>query len=134
MKYALTLTEEDGGYVVTSPDLPIVTEGDSLQHALDMASDAIDEALAGYMADGDDIPLPTSKGKHYASPSLRMTLRVQLYTEMRKQKITPVGLAKRIGWPHAQAYRLFKPTVKTDIGQFELAFAALGKHIELRVS
>jgi predicted RNase H-like HicB family nuclease len=131
MKYAITLTKEDDGYVVTFPDLPIVTQGDSIEEAQAMANDALDECLAGYINDGEDIPTARSKGKHYAYPSTRMMLRVLLYTEMRKQRVTPVQLAKRLGWKHPQAYRLLDADRRTDIGQFDQAFAALGRHIEV---
>ena len=134
MKYAVTLIAEEEGYVVTFPDLPIVTEGDSEEEALVMAEDALDECLAGYIADGMDIPPAAAKGKHYAYPSPRMAMRALLYMEMRQQKVTPLQLARKLGWKHPQAYRLLDADRRTDIGQFEQAFAVLGKHIEVNAT
>ena len=49
--------EESGGFTVTVPSLPgIVTEGDTLEEALDMARDAIALYLEDLVADGEPIP------------------------------------------------------------------------------
>jgi predicted RNase H-like HicB family nuclease len=48
---------EEGGYVVTCPALPgLVTEGDTLQEARDMAADAIRGYLESLAKDGLPIP------------------------------------------------------------------------------
>ena len=57
--------EEDGGYTVTVPALPgIVTQGDSLEEALEMVRDAIALYLEDLTACGEEIPV------EYASPRL----------------------------------------------------------------
>ena len=49
---------EEGGYMVTVPALPgIVTQGDDLRDAREMAEDAIKCHLAGMLKDGDEIPI-----------------------------------------------------------------------------
>ncbi len=49
--------EESGGYTVTVPALPgIVTQGDTLEAALEMAKDAIALYLEDLVADGEPIP------------------------------------------------------------------------------
>jgi antitoxin HicB len=48
---------EEGGYVVTCPALPgLVTEGDTLEEARDMAADAIRGYLESLAKDGLPIP------------------------------------------------------------------------------
>ena len=48
---------EEGGYVVTCPSLPgLVTEGDTLEEARDMAADAIRGYLESLAKDGRPIP------------------------------------------------------------------------------
>jgi antitoxin HicB len=48
---------EEGGYVVTCPALPgLVTEGDSLEEARQMASDALRGYLESLLEDGQPIP------------------------------------------------------------------------------
>ena len=49
---------EEGGYVVTVPALPgLVTEGDSLPEAREMAKDAIRGYLESLRQHGEEIPL-----------------------------------------------------------------------------
>ena len=48
---------EEGGYVVTCPALPgLVTEGDTLEQARDMAKDAIRGYLESLRKDGLSVP------------------------------------------------------------------------------
>ena len=59
---------ENGGYTVTFPDLPgCVTEGDTLDEALQMAAEAMALHLYGLERDGDQIPAP-SKPAHVCIP------------------------------------------------------------------
>ncbi|HVF48684.1 MAG TPA: type II toxin-antitoxin system HicB family antitoxin [Pyrinomonadaceae bacterium] len=59
LNYKVIMTpDEDGGYVVICPALPgLVTEGDTLQEARDMAADAIRGYLESLRMDG--LPIPT---------------------------------------------------------------------------
>ncbi len=56
--YTVLLTAaEEGGYTVTCPALPgVVTEGDSVEEALDMAKDAIKGHLQMLQDLGEPIP------------------------------------------------------------------------------
>ncbi|MEX2238667.1 MAG: type II toxin-antitoxin system HicB family antitoxin [Dehalococcoidia bacterium] len=52
---------EDGGYTVTVPALPgCITEGDSLEEALDNARDAIRLYLDDLAASGEELPVETA--------------------------------------------------------------------------
>ena len=68
LAYAVRLEPaKDGGYVVTCRDLPeVVTQGDDLEGALAQASDAMDEAFAARIDDGEDFPETSAprKGEH----------------------------------------------------------------------
>ena len=62
--YPVTLTEDsvNGGYVVTCRDLPeVITQGETLEDAIAAATDALDEAICGYINRGRDIPEPSAK-------------------------------------------------------------------------
>ena len=49
--------DETGGYVVTCPTLPgLVTEGDTLEEAREMAADAIRGYIESLQKDGEPIP------------------------------------------------------------------------------
>jgi antitoxin HicB len=48
---------QEGGYIVTVPALPgLVTEGDTMEEAREMARDAIRAYLESLMKDGEPIP------------------------------------------------------------------------------
>lgn len=52
--------EEDGGYVVTLPDISYgATQGDDLAEALVQAADLLEVAVLGAMAHGEEVPLPS---------------------------------------------------------------------------
>lgn len=47
----------EGGYIVTVPALPgLITEGDTIEEAREMARDAIQAYLASLIKDGEEIP------------------------------------------------------------------------------
>jgi predicted RNase H-like HicB family nuclease len=53
--------DETGGYVVTCPALPgLVTEGNTLEEARAMATDAIKGYLESLKQDGEPIPIDNS--------------------------------------------------------------------------
>ena len=62
LNYRVIMTpEETGGYVVTCPALPrLVTEGDTLEEAREMAADAIRCYLDSLQMDGEPIPTDNS--------------------------------------------------------------------------
>lgn len=66
-KYRFTVLfepAEEGGYVVTCPALPgLVTEGDTLEEAREMARDAIRAYLESLRKDGQPVPsdVPVSR-------------------------------------------------------------------------
>ncbi|MHB1551711.1 MAG: type II toxin-antitoxin system HicB family antitoxin [Vulcanimicrobiaceae bacterium] len=67
IRYAVVLEpcppDEGGGYTVTVPALPeIVTEGDDLAHALEMARDAIALSLRCRQDAGMETPLSDAEG------------------------------------------------------------------------
>ncbi len=61
LNFTVVMTpDETGGYVVTCPALPgLVTEGDTLEEAREMASDAIRGYIESLQKDG--LPLPSDK-------------------------------------------------------------------------
>ncbi|MBP3691168.1 MAG: type II toxin-antitoxin system HicB family antitoxin [Schwartzia sp.] len=63
MKYvypAIFEEAQEGGYIVTFPDIGGATEGDTIEDALAMAEDALCFALACMEDDHDKVPTPTS--------------------------------------------------------------------------
>ncbi len=59
-RYSVILTPEEGGYVVTVPVLPgCVTEGDTLEEALEAAREAVGLYIESLLARGLPVPEET---------------------------------------------------------------------------
>lgn len=55
---------EAGGYVVTFPDLPdVITEGDNITEAYDMAKEALGAYIEMCIDGGENLPRPTAPDK-----------------------------------------------------------------------
>src|SRR3954466_2870553 len=90
--------DSNGTLLVTCPALPEVTTfGDDKTDALAHAVDAIEEAIAGRMARGEDIPAGQQRGALARLPALT-ALKVELYRQLRASGITRAELARRLGW------------------------------------
>ena len=64
--YPVTLEDDDGTVLATSPDFPEVTSfGDDREEAVARAVHALEEAIAARIHDRKDIPTP-SRGDTYA--------------------------------------------------------------------
>lgn len=62
MYYPVTLNpHEDGRYDVTFVDFPgCISQGKDLEHSLRMAQEALTLHISGMLADGDELPAPSS--------------------------------------------------------------------------
>jgi antitoxin HicB len=132
--YPATLTpdREAGGFTVTFPDLPeAITQGEGRLDALGQAADCLDEAIAGRIRRGDEIPTASKTKASQAVvfvPPL-MAAKAALYLAMREAKISNVKLAKQLGCDEKDVRRLLDPRHSSRITALQAALAALGKRI-----
>src|SRR3974390_1607549 len=88
LAYAVHLDPaEEGGYVVTCRDLPeLTTQGEDLNDALEQARDAMDEAVAAGIDDGDDFPIPSAprKTEYVIAPSPDIAAKAALYQALKE--------------------------------------------------
>ena len=138
LAYPATLTpdREAGGFTVTFPDLPeAITQGEDRLDALNQAADCLEEAIAGRVRRGDEIPT-ASKTKASQTvifvPPL-MAAKAALYLAMREAKMSNVKLAKQIGCDEKDVRRMLDPRQNSRITALQAALAALGKKIVLAV-
>ena len=138
LAYPATLTpdREAGGFTVAFPDLPeAITQGEDRLDALDQAADCLEEAIAGRVRRGDEIPT-ASKTKASQTvifvPPL-MAAKAALYLAMREAKISNVKLAKQLGCDEKDVRRMLDPRHNSRITALQAALAALGKKIVLAV-
>ena len=133
----LTADEKDGGFVVTFPDLPeAITQGDSLEQALNEAADCLEESIAVRIDDKLAIPQPSIlKNEEYliAVPA-QTALKAALYLAMCEKGMSKVELAYTLNIHEKEVRRILNPHHATKLSTMERTLAVLGQRIELQIS
>ena len=134
MKYFCTVSHENEMWVVEFPDLPnVITWGDTKEEALQMASEALNGAVASDVARGILPPLPRFSEGHPVELEPQIVTAIELRTL--RGKNTQAEIASRIGISY-QAYQRIEnpiagnPTVKT-LNKIARAF---GKRLEIHLT
>jgi antitoxin HicB len=132
-QYPVLLTPADeGGYVVTCRDLPeLVTQGESIDDALEQAVDAMDEVFATYLTEGLDLPPPSKarRREHLVAPPAETVAKAALYVAMRQAGISKVQLAKRLGVDEKEVRRLLDPHYGSKLPRIAKAISLLGQRL-----
>jgi antitoxin HicB len=136
-QYAVLLSPaEEGGYVVTCRDLPeLITQGESVEEALEQASDAMDEVFATYLTEGLDFPEPSKarRREHMVAPPPETVAKAALYVAMRRAGISKVQLAKRLGVDEKEVRRLLDPHYGSKLPRIAKAISVLGQRLVIGV-
>lgn len=131
--YPVTLKRDPkGGFVVTFKDVPeAITQGENLDDALEQAADALDEAVAGRLRLGEEIPVPSKPGKHQPLVPLPAVTasKVALYITLRQTGFSNVALAKKLRCDEKEVRRLLNPDHGSKFQSIEGALELLGKRI-----
>ncbi len=138
MKFPVILTpdNEEGGFVVTFPDIPeAITQGDTLQEALEMAQGALEAALEFYFEDKRAVPLPSKpkRGQHMIELPASLSAKVLLLNEMVTQNIRPAELARRLNTTPQEVNRLTNLRHTSRIDGIAAALQAMGRRLEISV-
>lgn len=136
--YPVTLTpdEVDGGFVVTFADIPeAITQGEDREDALAQGADALEEALAGRIRQGDEIPRPSRPvdGQTLVPVPALTAAKAALYLSLRQAGISKSELASRLGCDEKEVRRLLDPRHPSKLPRIQEALAALGQRIALRL-
>jgi antitoxin HicB len=139
MKFPVTLTPDasSGGYVVTFDDVPeAITQGDTLEEALTMASEALEMAIEFYFDDKRSVPVPSKpkRGQRVVQLPASLAAKILLLNEMVQQNVGPAELARRMNTSPQVVNRLTNLRHVTRIDGIAAALQALGKHLDLRVA
>ena len=136
-QYAVLLSPaEDGGYVVTCRDVPeLITQGESVEEALEQASDAMDEVFATYLTEGLAFPEPSKarRREHMVAPPPETVAKAALYVAMRRAGISKVQLAKRLGVDEKEVRRLLDPHYGSKLPRIAKAISVLGQRLVIGV-
>jgi antitoxin HicB len=126
---------EEGGYVVTFPDIPeAITQGEDVEDTKRHAADVLESALDWYLESGRQIPAPSKpkRGQHMIELPASLSAKVLLLNEMVAQKVRPAELARRLKVTPQEVTRLTSLHHATKIDGIALALKALGKTMEIR--
>jgi antitoxin HicB len=127
--------ENSNGFHVRFPDLPeALTGGDDLDDTQVQAADCLAEALAGRIARGDGIPVPSrlKRGQRPVNVPLYLAPKLALYLAMREGGMRNTELAKRLGISETVVRRMLDPKHNTKPERIQAALSALGKRIVVR--
>ena len=119
-------------YTVSFPDVyGANTGGWTREEALELAEDCLSVALGMCVKAREDIPEPSapSEGQVLIAVSPIVAAKLALYTAMREQAVTNVGLASRLGLQENAVRRLVDPGHRSHITSVEKALKALGRSL-----
>jgi antitoxin HicB len=131
MWYEIVIDADDNGtFMGTAPAFPeITTFGSSQPDVLLNGRNAIEEAIAARIVDGDDIPKPliATKGRRglYVEVPAMVFLKSALYMICRHNGVSRAELARRLKWHREQVDRLFRLDHKSHLDRLEAAFKAI---------
>ena len=137
MAYRIVLTPDTNDtFLVECPAFPeVVTFGETAEDAKRYASLAIQEAIAGRIHDGHDVPPPDgADGATEAQLPLLVGLKVDLYRALRESGLTRAELARRLRWNRNSVDRLFDINHASRLEQLEAALGQLGYRIDARLT
>lgn len=138
MRYPVIIEQsDDGSFFVSFPDIPeALTQGETLEDALEMAKDALETALEFYFEDERTVPLPSKPEPNQFVVELSPTLwtKVLLLNEMISQNIRPVDLARKLSVRPQDVTRIMNLKHPTKIDTIVNAFHAIGKNLEFVVT
>ena len=94
MKFPVTLTrdESDGGFVATFRDIPeAITQGETVEEALEMARVALETAMEFYFEDNRCVPASSKpkRGQQTIELPASLSAKVWLLNEIVVQKMRP---------------------------------------------
>jgi antitoxin HicB len=117
-------------------DLPeAITSGTSRRDAILQASDCLEEAIAGRISDGLEIPLPSRprRGETLVTLSATMAAKAALYLALKEAGLPNTQAAKRLGVDEKEIRRMLDPRHATQLARIQRALAVLGHRLVVTV-
>jgi len=133
--YPVRLKKDDNDtYLVTCPDFPeVVTFGATKSDAMTNVIGAIEEAISARVADREDIPAP-STGRNCVAMPTRVALKLAIYFEMRRKKVSKAALARKLKLHRPQVDRLLDIRHHSNLDTIDAALHAIGKRAVVDVA
>src|SRR5579859_5854260 len=124
--------EKRGGFTVQFPDLPeAITSGKDRADALLQAVDCLEEAIAGRIADGLAVPVPTVARRKHVQVALPapMAAKAALYLAIQESGFTNSELGRKLGLDEKEIRRMLDPRHATRLARIQTALDFLGKRL-----
>jgi antitoxin HicB len=128
--------DKAGVLVITFRGLPeAITQGNGEKDALWQAADCLEEAIAGRIADGRDIPKAAraARGERLIPVPAPMAAKAALYLAMREAGISNVQLARKLGCDEKEVRRMLDPRHPTKLSRIKEALDMFGKRLVVSV-
>jgi antitoxin HicB len=136
-EYPARIEQDEAGFqLVTFPDFPEpATDRRSVSEALAEAVDCLEEAVAGRIKRGEDIPVPSPAqvGTLPVALSALYGMKAALYLSMREAQISQSDLGAKLGKDESKVRRLLDPKHATPISALERALRAIRKRAQVVV-
>ncbi len=120
--------------VVSFRDLPeCLTSGEDTAEALIEAEDALEEAIAGRIDDGEPIPAPSAPlpGERMVALPIDMAAKAALTLVFRASGLTQSALAERLGVDRKVVQRMLDPRHRTSVSRLNDALRAMDSGVVL---
>ena len=125
-----------GEVVVSFRDLPeCLTSGADEDEALFEAQDALEEAIAGRIDDGEAIPAPSAArpGEYPVTVPTNMAAKAAFAIAFRRSGLTHGAVAQRLGTDEATVRRMLDPRHDTAASRLNEALHVLGSELVVEV-
>lgn len=133
---AILTSDPSGGFVVSFRDWPeAITQGETLDEALQEAADCLEEAVAARIDDRGEIPAPSASQpeEQPVAVPIQTALKAALFLAVRETGIGPSELARRLGINEKEARRLLDPRHASKAVTLERALLAVGRRLAVAV-
>ena len=124
--------DRTGEIIVSFRDLPeCLTSGSNRTEAQAAAADALEEAIAGRIDDGEEIPTPSPRcaGEHLIAVPADIAAKASLVLAFRKSGLSRVALAQRFGVDDKVIRRMLDPRHGTTTTRIRKALRVLGREL-----
>jgi antitoxin HicB len=134
-EYPARIEQDSAGfYLVTFPDFPeAATDARSVDAAIAEGIDCLEEAVAGRMKRGEDIPAPSQLEEGMVAITLPAlyAMKAALYLALRERQLSRSALAAKLGKDEKEVERLLDPAHTSRISALEAALHAIGKRVQV---
>jgi antitoxin HicB len=128
--------DKPGVLVIGFRDFPeAITQGNGERDALWQAADCLEEAIAGRIADGGEIPRASraARGERLIPVPAPMAAKAALYLAMREAGMTNAQLARKLGCDEKEVRRMLDPRHPTKLPRIKEALDVFGKRLVVSV-